>query len=125
MSEMSKDQIFLEVAANLTRFYTFMGHSLRFVSEDAASGELPLEQLESQMTQARTTLLPRIDKNPVMKNKIESDYSTTQKLTADFRNLKPNDPAREKIKQEARRLSAYAKEKSASLSDLVAIFRSL
>ena len=125
MGEMGKEQIFLEVAANLTRFYTFMAHSLRFMMEDAASDQITLEQVRAQLDQAWTTLLPRLERNPVMKGKLEKDYNTTLKLTRDYRNLSRDDPGHESMKQEARRLHSYAREKSASLSDLVAIFRSL
>ena len=125
MDEMSKDQIFLEVAANLTRFYTFMAHSLRFVTEEATQDQMALEQVRAQLDQAWATLFPRIEKNPVMKGKLEKDYNTTLKLTQDYRNLSRDDPSHEGMKQEALRLSSYAREKSASLSDLVAILRSL
>lgn len=119
MEERSKDQIFLEVAANLTRFYTFMAHSLRFIMEDTASDQITLEQVRAQLDQAWATLLPRLEHNPVMKGKLEKDYNMTLKLAGDSKNLN------EAQKQEARRLHSYAREKSASLSDLVAIFRSL
>jgi hypothetical protein len=119
MGETGKDQVLIEVAANLTRFYTFMAHALRFVTEDSDPDQITLEQVEAQLKQTWAILHPRLVKNPVMKGKLEKDYNTTLNLTGDRKSLN------EAQKKEAIRLQTYAREKAASLSDLVAIFRSL
>jgi hypothetical protein len=125
MEAKSKDQLFLDVAATLTKFYLFMAHSLRVVAEDTSADQLPLEMVRGQLDQAWTILLPLLEGNPVMKHKIENDYNMTLKLTGAHREMKREDPGYASLKQEAHRLGSYAREKSASLSDLVAIFRRL
>jgi hypothetical protein len=56
---------------------------------------------------------------------VEHDYQATLKLLKHFDNL-GRTPARPKgLKEEALKLHSYAKERTASLSDLVAVLRSL
>jgi hypothetical protein len=125
MEKMSKDQVFMEVASGLASFYAIMGHSLRVMMEDEVSIQMPPGEVSEQFRQIHEALMPRIASNPVVKNKINDDYDTTSKLVGEFSNPKLNESRREEIKEEALRLHFYARERSASLSDLVAVFRSL
>jgi hypothetical protein len=69
--------------------------------------------------------MPRMANNPVVKNKVQYDYNLGLKLLEDFGDPSLDQARREKVKEEALRLHFYAWERSASLSDLVAVFRSL
>ncbi len=123
--EIGKGQLFLEVASNLVLFYTFTGHALRALTDESAAAQLSPEQVETQLNSIWAALAPRLTRNPVVKKKLEDAYQNTQGLIRDFQKLKQDDPAFEEIKQDVIRRAAHAKEKSAALSDLVALFRSL
>jgi len=125
MGEMSRDQVFLEVASNLANFYAIMGHCFRAIMDDAVSEQMPLEQVKEQFRQTQEALMPRMTSNPVVKNKVRYDYSMTLKLLGDFGDASLDQARREVVKEEALRLHFYARERSASLSDLVAVFRNL
>ena len=125
MGEMSKDQVFLEVASNLANFYAIMGHCFRVIMDDEVSEQMPLGQVKEQFRQTQEALMPRMTSNPVVKNKVKYDYNMTLKLLGDFGDASLDQARREVVKEEALRLHFYARERSASLSDLVAVFRSL
>jgi len=125
MEKMSKDQVFMEVAAGMASFYAIMGHSLRVLMEDEVSIQMPPGAVQEQFRQIHEVLMPQVSSNPVVKNKIENDYDMTMKLVGEFSNPKLNEARLEEVKEEALRLHFYARERSASLSDLVAVFRSL
>lgn len=125
MGEMSKDQVYLQVASGMASFYAIMGHSLRVMMEDEVSIQMPPGEVQDQFRQIHDALMPQIAGNPVVKNKLEDDYEMTVKLTGEFSNPKLNEARREEVKEEALRLHFYARERSASLSDLVAVFRTL
>jgi len=125
MGEMSKDQVFLEVASHLANFYAIMGHCFRVIMDGEVSEQMPLEQVKEQFRQTQEALMPRMTSNPVVKNKVKYDYNMTLKLLGDFGDASLDQARREVVKEEALRLRFYARERSASLSDLVAVFRSL
>ena len=93
--------------------------------DDAVSEQMPLEQVKEQFRQTQEALMPRMTSNPVVKNKVKYDYSMTLKLLGDFGDASLDQARREVVKEEALRLHFYARERSASLSDLVAVFRNL
>ncbi len=123
--EISKDQLFLEVTANLVRFYTFTGHALRALTDESAAAQLSPGQVEAQLTSIWAALVPRLAHNPVVQKKLQCFYQETGELIRDFQRLKKDDPAFEEMTQDVIRRAGNAKEKSAVLSDLVALFRSL
>jgi hypothetical protein len=125
MGEMSKDQVFLEVASGLASFYAIMGHNLRVMMEDEVSIQMPPGEVAEQFRQIHDALMPQVSRNPVVGNKIKDDYDRTMKLAKEFSNPKLKEDRAEEVKEEALRLHFYARERSASLSDLVAVFRSL
>jgi len=122
---MSKDQIYLEVASDFVKFYAIMGHCFRTIMDGEASQQIPLDQVKEQFQKAKEVLMPRISANPVVLKKVEDDYGMTLKLLEE--NANPNlDPIkRDETKEESLRLHFYARERSASLSDLVAVLRGL
>jgi hypothetical protein len=125
MGEMSKDQVFMEVASGLANFYAIMGHSLRVIVDEKVSQHMPLGEVKEQFRQSQEALMPRMSSNPVVTNKIKYDYDMTLKLLGEFGNASLDQARREELKEEALRLHFYARERSASLTDLVAVFRSL
>jgi hypothetical protein len=125
MENMSKDQVFMEVASGMASFYAIMGHNLRVLMEDEVSIQMPPGEVQDQFRQIHDALKPQVSGNPVVSNKLKDDFETTMKLAGEFSNPKLNEGRLEEVKEEALRLHFYARERSASLSDLVAVFRSL
>ena len=127
MVDINKEKFFLEITAGLVKFYTFVAHSVRIMTEPSPSGQITLQQMGDQLREIRTELFPKLDKSPVVMKKIENDYQKTMARVEAFKKLGSQIPAseRERFLQDAIPLQAYAQEKSGSLSDLVAIFRSL
>jgi hypothetical protein len=126
MAGTNKEQVFLEVTADLVKFYTFMAHAVRVLTESTPSGQITLQQVEGQLRETRESLAPRLANNPVVLKKIEADYLRVSNLMEGFkRGGERNSPEREALIRDGATLRAYAQEKAACFSDLVAIFRSL
>lgn len=122
---MEKNQLFLEVAADVVKFYAVMAHCLRFVMDEEVSEQMPLENVRERFQQIHAALQHRLAQNPVVRGKIEGDHLSTLKLLEAHQGA-ASDPARQaELREEALRLHYYARERSAALSDLVAVFRSL
>ncbi|HSG06546.1 MAG TPA: hypothetical protein VLB09_09125, partial [Nitrospiria bacterium] len=97
---MTRDQVFLEVASNLVKFYSMMGHALRFITGDEVSDQMPLEELLGHLKETREALDPHLAGNPVVKGKVENDYRKTLELLEGL-----NGPDKdESKKEEAHRL---------------------
>ncbi|MBI5197581.1 MAG: hypothetical protein HZA19_03125 [Nitrospirae bacterium] len=119
-----KEQIFLEITADMVKFYTFIAHSMRILTEETPSGQISLKDVQDQLRNIRTVLVPRLEKNPVVMKKVETDYQKAVALIDALQ--KTASPAdRGRLAADANAVRSYAQEKSGSLSDLVAIFRSL
>lgn len=123
--KMSRDQVFLEVASNMVKFYSMMGHCLRFINEEDIKEQMPLEELVRHFKETQQALDSRLAENPVVKGKFEKDYRVTLKLLEGLENTGKDRPAGKSEKEEALRLQVYAREKAASLSDIVAVLRRL
>ena len=120
MAEIDKERLFLEVTSDQVKFYTFTLHALRILTEKESSGPISLEQAEEQLKKILAGLASRLDKSPVVMKKIEGDYQKTAALIEAFR----KSGSQSQQKEEAEALKVRAQEKIATLSDLVAIFRS-
>jgi hypothetical protein len=126
MPAMSKEELFMSVATDLVKFYALLGHALKFVTDSSAHEQpMTLEQVEAQFHGVRDSILARLERNPVMKKKVETDYYSLIRLLDQYRKSGPGKPQPKKLKQEAVDLQTYAKDRTGSFSDLVAIFRSL
>ena len=125
MSETGKETIFLELAAELTRFYTLLWKSLRPAAGEAAVEQFTPDQFSEQLRQIWSSLLPRLEKNAIVKDKLEKDFSDTRRIAADHERLGSGDPKRAALKDDASRLMTEGRLKASGFSDLVALFRRL
>ncbi len=125
MSETSKDKIFLELAAELTRFYTLLWKSLQPAAGEKAVEQFTPEQFSEQLRQIWASLLPRLEKNAIVKDKLEKDFNEAIRIAAEHERPGSKGAKREKMKEEASRLMAEGRLKASGYSDLVALFRSL
>lgn len=122
---MTKEKIFLDMAAELVRFYTLLWHSLRTAAGESQPEQPSEAQVDEQIRQVWTSLLPRLETNAIVKNKFEKEYTDAVRIAAEHRNLGPKDDRRTALALEAGRLASEARLKASWYSDLVALFRSL
>lgn len=123
MDNPTKDKLFLDLAADLTRFYTVLWQSLR-----AAAGEPPMDQmtpaqLAGEIRQIWASLLPRLEKNSIVKGKIEKEMNDALRIAAEHEQRGSKGAIRADLKEEASRLKAEGRLKASGFSDLVALFR--
>ena len=125
MSETSKEKVFLELAAELTRFYTLLWKSLRPAAGESAVEQFTSDQFSEQLRQIWSSLLPRLEKNTIVKDKLEKDFKDALRIAAEHERLGSKDLKRAALKDEASRLMTEGRLKSSGFSDLVALFRRL
>jgi hypothetical protein len=125
VSETTKEKIFLDLTVDLTRFYTLLWQSLRPAAGDAPMDQMTPEQLDDQIRQTWAHLLPRLEKNSVVKSKIEKEFNDAVRISAEYRKLGPKDPKKKALEQDGLRIMIEGRQKAAAFSDLVALFRRL
>ena len=123
MSDPGKEELFLELAADLTRFYTLLWQSVRAASGDASPAPLPPDQMADQIRKLWSSLLPRLEKNSIVKNKIEQEMKEGLRIAAAHQDLDAGDLNRAAVREEAAQLLTTGRVKASGLSDLVALFR--
>jgi hypothetical protein len=122
---MTKEKIFLDMSAELVRFYTLLWHSLHAAAGEPQPEQPSEAQIDEQIRLVWSSLLPQLEKNAIVKNKIEKEYTEAVRIAAEYRKLGPKDDRRTDLEREAGRLASEARLKAAWYSDLVALFRSL
>ncbi|HUK57298.1 MAG TPA: hypothetical protein VLY20_11635 [Nitrospiria bacterium] len=125
LNDSSKDRIFLELAAELTRFYTLLWKSLQPAAGEKAVEQFTPEQFAEQLRQIWASLLPRLEKNSIVKDKLEKDFNAALRIAAEHERPQSKGAGRAKAKEEAVRLMAEGRLKASGFSDLVALFRRL
>ena len=125
MGEAGKEKVFLELAAELTRFYTLLWKSLQPASGENAVEQFTPDQFSEQLRQIWSSLLPRLEKNAIVKEKIEKDFNDALRIAAGHQGPGSKDEKRAAIKEEALRLMTEGRLKASGFSDLVALFRRL
>ena len=123
MNDATKDKIFLDLAAELTRFYTLLWHALRTAAGEGSPGDLAPDQMRDQLRGTWASMLPRLEKNSIVKNKLEKDFNDALRMAGEHEKLGPKDKKRGALKKEAARLTNEARTKASGFSDLVALFR--
>ena len=123
MNHSTKDQIFLDLAAELTRFYTLLWQSLRPAAGEKAAEHFTPDQISEQLRQIWSSLLPRLETNAIVKEKLQKDFGDALRIAAEHEKQRPKDQKRAALKEEAARLMNEARTKASGFSDLVALFR--
>ena len=125
MNETGKEKVFLDLAAELTRFYTLLWKSLQPAVGERAVEQFTPDQFSEQLRQIWSSLLPRLEKNAIVKDKLEKDFNDALRIAAEREKPGPKDAKRTAIKEEASRLMTEGRLKASGFSDLVALFRRL
>jgi len=82
------------------------------------------EQLEEQIRQTWAQLLPRLEKNSIVKSKMEKEFNEAVRLASEYRKAGPKD-RKKALEPDASKLMIEGRQRAAAFSDLVALFRSL
>jgi hypothetical protein len=105
--------LLLQTAADVGKYYAFIGQALRALYDPAAAAQLPMDLLNTQLDQLRASLAPVLDTNHVVKQ----NFAEIDNQLARIR--------KEKAVDDARRFGAEIQERAKVVSDLVALFRRL
>ncbi len=125
MPEGTQDNVLVEIAANMGKYYSFLAQSLRALYDEAMAAQLPAELLESQIAEVRKALEPALGKNQVVKGNMEKVAEEVSRIRKAYLATSAKDPKRQALKEEAQRYVAQVQEKARVISDLVGLFRRL
>jgi len=124
MTESGKDKAYLDLTVDLTRFYTLLWQSLRPAAGEPAMDQMTPEQLEEQLRQTWELLSPRLEKNSIVKSKMEKEFNDAVRISAEYRKA-GSQGRKTTLEPEALKIMIEGRQKAASFSDLVALFRRL
>lgn len=125
MPEGTQDNVLVEIAANMGKYYSFLAQSLRALYDEAMAAQLPAELLESQIAEVRKALGPALEKNQVVKGNMEKVAEEVSRIRKAYLATGAKDPKRQALREEAQRYGAQVQEKARVISDLVGLFRRL
>jgi hypothetical protein len=125
MNESGKEKVFLDLVAELTRFYTLLSKSLQPAAGEKAVEQFTPDQFSEQLRQIWASLLPRLEKNAIVKDKFEKDFDEALRIAAEYEKGRAKGKKDVRLKKEAVRLMTEGNLKASGFSDLVALFRRL
>jgi len=125
MDNSSRDKIFLDLTAELTRFYTLISKSLQPAAGEKAVEQFAPDQFSEQLRQIWASLRPRLEKNAIVKDKLEKDFDEALRIAAEYEKRGSKGRKDAGLRKEAVRLMEEGRLKASGFSDLVALFRRL
>ncbi|MEW6682949.1 MAG: hypothetical protein AB1451_08500 [Nitrospirota bacterium] len=111
--------LLLKTAADVGKYYAFIGQALRAIYDPASAAQLPAEVLHGQIDQIRASLAPALETNPVVKQNFAEIDAQIERLRLEAAG------GEKKALAEARALGDKIQERAKVVSDLVALFRRL
>jgi hypothetical protein len=112
--------LLLKTAADVGKYYAFIGQALRAIYDPASAAQLPSEVLHGQIDQIRASLAAALETNPVVKQNFAEIDAQVERLR-----LEAAGGDKQKAAAEARALGERIQERAKVVSDLVALFRRL
>ncbi len=113
--------VLLKIAADIGKYYAFIGQALRAIHDPAAAAQLPIELLDAQIDQLRKSLAPVLETNQVVKQ----NFAQIDEELVRIRRAASAGGERQKAIDEAQRFGGQIQERAKVVSDLVALFRRL
>lgn len=114
----------LDLAVDLTRFYTLVWQCLRPAAE-GISAPMSLQQFTDQIHEIWTAMVSRLEKNPIVMEKMEKEMKEALHLAADHEKPGLKDGRDETLREKALLRLNEARIKASAFSDLVAVLRRL
>lgn len=112
--------LLLQTAADVGKYYAFVGQALRAIYDPASAVQLPANVLDAQIDNIRASLAPVLDVNPVVKQNFAEVDTRIERLR-----LEASAGEKQKAIDEARAFAVQIQERAKVVSDLVALFRRL
>jgi len=125
MPEGKPNNILIEIAANMGKYYSFLAQSLRALYDEGMAAQLPAELLETQLAEVRKALGAALENNPVVKGNMEKVAQEVDRIRQAYVAAGTQASKRQALKEEAQRYGAQVQEKARVISDLVGLFRRL
>lgn len=112
----------IDITQTLVRLYIFLAQSVDRALDQTVGQSLPQHELQSQLQSARADVLAMLSVNRVVKEKVDTECSRVRALIgACLKEGAGKGAVREELASERNAL----KTKTAALSDLLAVFRSV
>ncbi len=111
----------LEVAAEVGKFYAFHAHALRVVIQPKSATGMSEDVFKEELENIETKLKPVLSKNKVVQENMAEIHQRVLKI----RDLSRTDQTRAEAIESAKALLPMLEERIITVSDLVAVFRSL
>lgn len=112
--------LLVKTAADVGKYYAFIGQALRTIYDPASATQLPAEVLDTQLNNLREALAPALDTNPVVKQNFAEIDAQLERIR-----LEASAGEKQKAIEQAREFAAQIQERAKVVSDLVALFRRL
>jgi anaerobic ribonucleoside-triphosphate reductase len=111
--------LLIRIAADMTKYYTFLSQALRTVYDVEVASQMPQEVLLSLLNKTRDGLLLVLNENTVVKEGMEQIYHEVIRI------LTRANTGDALAAEEAKELGKKLTERIKAMSDLVAIYRRL
>jgi hypothetical protein len=112
--------LLVKTAADVGKYYAFIGQALRSIYDPASGAQLPPEVLDTQLDNLREALAPVLDTNPVVKQNFAEIDAQIERIR-----LEASAGEKQSAVEQARAMAAQIQERAKVVSDLVALFRRL
>jgi hypothetical protein len=112
----------IDITQTLVRLYIFLAQSLDRALNETAGQTYPEHELQSHLASARSEVMAMLSVNRVVKEKVEEECHRVRSLVAAC--LKGG-PSKTAALDELRLQRDMLKTKTATLSDLLAVFRAM
>ena len=114
-------EMMLNAAVNIGKFYAFLAQELRGILDPEVAAQLPEGVLDIELTQTWAHLAPLLEKNPVVKDNLETVYQRVMRI----RKNAQDEATRNAGLREAKDYLVEVAERARTVSDLVGLFRRL
>jgi hypothetical protein len=112
----------IDITQTLVRLYIFLAQSLDRVQDEMTGQSVPEHELQSHLQSARADVMAMLSANRVVKEKVEAECNRVQALVGRY--LKEG-AGKTALLDELKSERNILKTKTAALSDLLAVFRSV
>ncbi|HIE65345.1 MAG: hypothetical protein ABGX83_03425 [Nitrospira sp.] len=117
----SKKEVLLSTAVDIGKLYAFLAQALRVVIEPEAANGISEVLFNEQLDKIRADLDPKLSKNRIVRKNIAEIHQDVTKI----RIAASTEATRMSAVKDARNYLPTVEERSRTVSDLVALFRSL
>jgi hypothetical protein len=112
----------IQITETLVRLYVFLSQSLDRCLDKASRASFPEKDHQAFLAETRARVMEALAVNPVVKRKVEEEYSRVLTLAESYVKARTNKTA---VQRQLKAEREALRTKLVALSDLLAIFRAL